>query len=416
MTNNVNYTVSIDASWLTFKGQDGVDISVENGVSTLKTIDVIPTKLKLLVEENNGDERCAHITFTQDGGYTKTVTINQTKNKGGIFTDGYPYFDKSKSSLIISLVNGNSEFASSGGEAFFSATYTEVYSINKYETNADGIVLNRWSEVDSTTTSNITSNAKWSVVPNDINDAAISIADGKAKLSVGENVSNGTPLFVVSATYNGLSSNAISIRQEGVAVDWNYYVRTNNSGATVCFLENGQKVGEDEVTRDVDGYYAYFQTFAQEEPSISAYLVKHDEYLNPNVKLYEADKEFEYPKNWTWEASHNGESINIDAVYAVTKKSYTVENDKSNPLPIKSEETFDIKSTLASNEEIKKKANNFASKSQWISVEEKNRYTFTITASQTTENRLDGYVDFKYIDKDSILPQAEIKLNVTQKL
>ena len=46
MTNNVNYTVSIDASWLTFKGQDGVDISVENGVSTLKTIDVIPTKLK----------------------------------------------------------------------------------------------------------------------------------------------------------------------------------------------------------------------------------------------------------------------------------------------------------------------------------------------------------------------------------
>lgn len=119
MTNNVNYTVSIDASWLTFKGQDGVDISVENGVSTLKTIDVIPTKLKLLVEENNGDERCAHITFTQDGGYTKTVTINQTKNKGGIFTDGYPYFDNSKSSLIISLVNGNSEFASSGGEAFF---------------------------------------------------------------------------------------------------------------------------------------------------------------------------------------------------------------------------------------------------------------------------------------------------------
>ena len=60
MTNNVNYTVSIDASWLTFKRQDGVDISVENGVSTLKTIDVIPTKLKLLVEENNGDERCAH--------------------------------------------------------------------------------------------------------------------------------------------------------------------------------------------------------------------------------------------------------------------------------------------------------------------------------------------------------------------
>lgn len=49
-------------------------------------------------------------------------------------------------------------------------------------------------------------------------------------------------------------------------------------------------------------------------------------------------------------------------------------------------------------------------------MEEKNRYTFTITASPTTENRLDGYVDFKYIDKDSILPQAEIKLNVTQKL
>ena len=71
MANNIGYKASIDVDWVTFKEQSGVIIS-DNG-KTLETTNVIPSNLKLIVSENKGKTtRTATITFTQEGGETRT--------------------------------------------------------------------------------------------------------------------------------------------------------------------------------------------------------------------------------------------------------------------------------------------------------------------------------------------------------
>ena len=82
MANNIGYKASIDADWVKFKEQSGVEIS-DNG-KTLETRDVIPSNLKLIVSENkNKIKRTATITFTQEGGEVKTVTLKQNESKAG---------------------------------------------------------------------------------------------------------------------------------------------------------------------------------------------------------------------------------------------------------------------------------------------------------------------------------------------
>ena len=84
MANNIGYKASIDVDWVKFKDQSGVEIS-DSG-KTLETRDVIPSNLKLIVSENTGATREATITFTQEGGEQKRVTLRQNKSKAGKFT------------------------------------------------------------------------------------------------------------------------------------------------------------------------------------------------------------------------------------------------------------------------------------------------------------------------------------------
>ena len=127
MANNIGYKASIDADWVKFKEQSGVEIS-DNG-KTLETRDVIPSNLKLIVSENKEKTtRTATITFTQEGGEQKTVTLRQNESKAGRHQDGESYLNKDKSSLVIENTSGITDLDISGGTVKFTATYKKVFS------------------------------------------------------------------------------------------------------------------------------------------------------------------------------------------------------------------------------------------------------------------------------------------------
>lgn len=416
MANNLNYTATIDVDWLKFKEQNGVVITTDgSGVTTLQTVNSIPNSLKLIVTENTGATRSATITFTQEGGETKTITIRQNSNKAGVFVDGDPYFDISKSGLVISRIDGGNGFTSTGGTATFKASYTEVYSINKYQTDSDGIEIKRWNEESSRTTKEVTKEATWNVNPKGTNNSNISLDGDVAKLTVGENKGNGSPNFTVMASYNNLNSNAISIQQEGVAVDWVYKVKTNESGTTVVFLNNNKEVLRSEAVLEGDAYYASYSVNSMAMPHITAYISKKNLVGTPKITLYEMDREDIIPDDFVWEANPNGDSMQLDAVYTVSVTPYKYDNDVSNPIAIGNGETVTINSYLNKAKEFKEKANDTKSKSQWITVIEKTRYTFRITASKAEKTRM-GYVNFKYSNEENGLPEAVRRFNISQKV
>ena len=151
MINDINYTASINVDWIKFKGQKGCIIKRDetNKVTTLQTFDTIPDNLKIIVSENTGNTRSAKIVFKQNDRIIREIFISQSSNKEGVFNDGIPYLDKGKTSFFIHKDDNINNIPVSGGSVNFSAVYTEVYSINKYETNSDGIQIRNWSEIIS---------------------------------------------------------------------------------------------------------------------------------------------------------------------------------------------------------------------------------------------------------------------------
>ena len=416
MANNIGYKASIDVDWVTFKEQSGVIIS-DNG-KTLETTNVIPSNLKLIVSENKGKTtRTATIIFTQEGGETRHVTLTQNPNKAGTYQDGEPYFDKNKSGVIINTSEAT-ELGTSGGTVNFTATYIKKYSVNMYETDADGKEIKRYVEEYSSLNSeeDVTSACTWTVSPKGINNSNIK----NGKLTIGENASNGYLTFSVNAIYEDLSgntftSNTLEVKQEASSVDRTYTVKTNNSGTTVYFLSGGSEVYHEVAELKDDAYYSTYSTSGIESPNISAYIAKENVYTSPVITLYEKGTETKL-KDYKWNASASGDSMELDAVYEVSKTTYKVDNDSSNPITLVDGETFEINSNEDKIEKIKKRANDTKSKSQWLKLSTEGdgaeNFTFGITAEATDTSRDDGYINFKYIDDE--MPSAETKFNVSQ--
>ena len=416
MANNIGYKASIDVDWVTFKEQSGVIIS-DNG-KTLETTNIIPSNLKLIVSENKGKTtRTATITFTQEGGETRHVTLTQNPNKAGAYQDGEPYFDKNKSGVVINT-SETTELGTSGGTVNFTATYIKKYSVNMYETDADGKEIKRYIEEYSSLNSeeDVTSACTWTVSPKGMNNSNIK----NGKLTIGENASNGSPIFSVNAIYedasgNIFTSNTLEVKQEASSVDWTYTVKTNNSGTTVYFLRGGSEVYHEVAELKDDAYYSTYSTSGVESPNISAYIVKENVYTTPVITLYEKGTETKL-KDYKWNASASGDSMELDAVYEVSKTAYKVDNDLSNPITLVDGETFEINSNPDKTEGVKKRANDTKSKSQWLKVSREGDgaedFTFGITAEATDTSRDDGYINFKYIDDE--MPSAETRFNVSQ--
>ena len=421
MANNIGYKASIDVDWVTFKEQSGVIIS-DSG-KTLETTNVIPNNLKLIVSENTSKTtRIATITFTQEGvenGETKTVTLTQNPNKAGTYQDGKPYLDENKSRVVIENKSGITELDVSGGTINFTATYKKIYSVNMYEMDADGNIIKRYvedyqplspkdpilnSEIDVTSVSACT----WAVSPKGLNNS--NIKDGK--LTVGENMPNSSPSFDVKAIYDGLSSNTLTVKQK---VSWTYTVKTNNSGTTVYFLSGGSEVYHEVAEFKNGAYYSTYSTIGIEPPKISAYIAK-EVYTPPVITLYEKGTETKL-KEYKWNASASGDSMELDAVYEISKTTYKVDNDSSNPKILTVGKINTINSEIDKTENIKRRANNTKSKSQWLKLSTEGdgaeNFTFGITADATDASR-DGFINFKYIGDE--MPSAETRFNVSQQV
>lgn len=416
MANNIGYKASINVDWATFKEQSGVIIS-DNG-KTLETTDVIPSNLKLIVKENTGATREATITFTQEGGEKKTVTLRQNKSKAGRYPDGNSYFNKSKSSLVIENKSGITDLDISGGTVNFTATYNKVYSTNWYETDYDGNVTSGWVE-DNTTSGDVTSVCSWTVSPA-INDSKINKGELFAELFVGENKSNGSPIFSVNATYtdsgNTFTSNTLKVKQNPSPVAWIFTVKTNNSGTTVYFL-NGSEVHPEPAEFKDDAYYSTYSTSGVESPNISAYIVKDDVYTTPKINLYEKGTETEVKVN-PWKASSSGNSMELDAVYEVSKTTYKVDNDSANTKTLVDGEIFEINSNEDKTENIKRHPSG-ETDSSWLSIKPEGDanndedFTYSISAENNVSDSVrKGLINFKYIDDK--LPSAETLFNVIQ--
>jgi len=426
MANNIGYKASIDAEWVSFKEQSGVEIS-DNG-KTLETRDVIPSNLKLIVKENTGVTREATITFTQEGGEQKTVTLRQNKSNAGRYPDGKSYFNKSKSSLVIENKSGITDLDISGGTVNFTATYNKVYSTNWYETDYDGNVTSGWVE-DNTTSRDVTSVCRWTVSPA-INDSKINKGELFAELFVGENKSNGSPTYNVNATYidsgNTFTSNTLKVNQKPAPVAWIFTVKTNNPDTIVYFLLSGDtevkvvqheeaKLKDDELKDDA--YYSTYSTSGVESPNISAYIVKDDVYTTPKINLYEKGTETEL-KDKQWNASSSGGSMELDAVYEVSKTTYKVDNDSANTKTLVDGETFEINSNEDKTENIKRHPSG-ETDSSWLSIKPEGDanndedFTYSISAENNTSDSVrKGVINFKY--SDDKLPPAETLFNVIQ--
>lgn len=416
MANNIGYKASIDADWVTFKEQSGVEIS-DNG-KTLETRDVIPSNLKLIVKENTGPTREATITFTQEGGEKKTVTLKQNESKAGKHQDGESYLNKDKSSLVIENTSGITDLDISGGTVNFTATYNKVYSTNWYETDYDGNVTSGWVEDNSASGEDVTnsSTCTWTVSPV-INDSKIN----NGELTVGENTSNGSPIFSVNATYkdssgNTFTSNTLTVNQKPSPVAWIFTVKTNNSGTTVYFLSGDTELQQEDVALKDDAYYSTYSLpyKSVEKPNISAYIVKKDMYTSPEITLYE--KGTETPTENPWTASSIDARTQLDAVYKATKTTYKVDNDSSNPKPLIDGEVNVINSDVDKNEIIKKRPTFFESDSTWLSIKlagDASGFTYSISAENNTKDSVrEGHIDFKYTDDE--IPSAETTFTVSQ--
>lgn len=424
MANNIGYKASIDADWVTFKEQSGVEIS-DNG-KTLETRDVIPSNLKLIVSENtSGVTREATITFTQEGGEKKTVTLRQNKSKAGTYPNGESYLNKNRSSLVINT-SETTDLDVSGGTVKFTATYKKVYSINMYKTDADGNVTSGWVEDNSVSEDDVTSSSTctWTVSPA-INGSEVN----KGTLFVGKNKSNGSPTYNVNATYidsgNTFTSNTLKVNQKPAPVAWIFTVKTNNPDTIVYFLLSGDtevkvvqheeaKLKDDELKDD-----AYYSTYSLpyksvEKPNISAYIVKKDMYTSPEITLYE--KGTETPTENPWAASSIDPRTQLDAVYKATKTTYKVDNDSSNPKPLIDGEVNVINSDVDKNEIIKKRPTFFESDSTWLSIKlagDVSGFTYSISAENNTKDSVrEGHIDFKYTDDE--IPSAETTFTVSQ--
>ena len=420
MANNIGYKASIDADWVKFKEQSGVEIS-DNG-KTLETRDVIPSNLKLIVSENkNKIKRTATITFTQEGGEVKTVTLKQNESKAGTYPDGESYLNKDKSSLVIENTLGITDLDISGGKVKFTATYKKVFSANWYETDDDGNKISGWVEDNSASGEDVTnsSTCTWTVSPV-INDSKIN----NGELTVGENTSNGSPIFSVNATYkdssgNTFTSNTLTVNQKPSPVAWSYTVKTNNSGTTVYFLSGDTELQQEDVELKDDAYYSTYSLLYKsvEKPNISAYIVKKDMYTSPEITLYE--KGTETPTENPWTASSIDARTQLDAVYKATKTTYKVDNDSSNPKPLIDGEVNVINSDVDKNEIIKKRPTFFESDSTWLSIKlagDVSGFTYSISAENNTKDSVrEGHIDFKYTDDEfHELPSAETRLTVIQ--
>ena len=417
MANNIGYKASIDVDWVTFKEQSGVIIS-DNG-KTLETTNVIPSNLKLIVSENKGKTtRTATIIFTQEGGETRHVTLTQNPNKAGTYQDGESYLNKDKSSLVIENTSGITDLDISGGSVKFTATYKKVDSANWYETDDDGNEINRWVEDSPASGEDVTSSSTctWTVSPV-INDSKIN----NGELTVGENTSNGSPIFSVNATYkdssgNTFTSNTLTVNQKPSPVAWSYIVKTNNSGTTVYFLSGDTELQQEDVELKDDAYYSTYSLpyKSVEKPNISAYIVKKDMYTLPEITLYE--KGTETPTENPWTASSIDARTQLDAVYKATKTTYKVDNDSSNPKPLIDGEVNVINSDVDKNEIIKKRPTFFASDSPWLSIKlagDVSGFTYSISAENNTNDSVrEGHIDFKYTDDE--IPSAETRFTVSQ--
>ena len=416
MANNIGYKASIDADWVTFKEQSGVEIS-DNG-KTLETRDVIPSNLKLIVKENTGATREATITFTQEGGEKKTVTLRQNKSKAGRYPDGKPYLDTNKSGLVIENTSGIDNLDISSGTVNFTATYIKRYSVNMYQKDGDGNVTSGWVDDCETLNSeeDVTSACIWTVSP--VINGSKFINNGE--LFVGENKSNGTPTYNVNATYtdsgNTFTSNTLTVKQNPSPVAWSYTVKTNNSGTTVYFLSGDTELQQEDVELKDD---AYFSTYSLpyksvERPNISAYIVKKNMYTSPEITLYE--KGTETPTENPWTASSIDARTQLDAVYKATKTTYKVDNDSSNPKPLIDGEVNVINSDVDKNEIIKKRPTFFESDSTWLSIKlagDASGFTYSISAENNTKDSVrEGHIDFKYTDDE--IPSAETTFTVSQ--
>ena len=419
MANNIGYKASIDADWVTFKEQSGVEIS-DNG-KTLETRDVIPSNLKLIVSENKDKtKRTATITFTQEGGETKTVTLKQNESKAGKHQDGESYLNKDKSSLVIENTSGITDLDISGGSVKFTATYKKVDSANWYETDDDGNEINRWVEDGPPSGEDVTnsSTCTWTVSPV-INNSEIN----NGELTVGENTSNGSPIFTVKATYkdssgNTFTSNTLTVNQKPSSVAWSYTVKTNNSGTTVYFLSGDTELQQEDVELKDDAYYSTYSLPSKsvEKPNISAYIVKKDMYTSPEITLYE--KGTETPAENPWTASSIDARTQLDAVYKATKTTYKVDNDSSNPKPLIDGEVNVINSDVDKNEIIKKRPKAI-SDSTWLSINlagDISGFTYSLSAENNTKDSMRvGHINFKYTDDEfHELPSAETRLTVIQ--
>ena len=431
MANNIGYKASIDSDWVTFKEQSGVEIS-DNG-KTLETRDVIPSNLKLIVKENKGVTREATITFTQEGGEKKTVTLRQNPNKEDTYPDGKPYLDTNKSCLVINT-SETTDLDISGGTVNFTATYIKRYSVNMYQKDGDGNVTSGWVEDVSSLNSkeDVTSACTWTVSPV-INGSKINKMKLFAVLSVGANKSNGSPVFSVNAIYTDsgktFTSNTLTVNQAASPVDWIFTVKTNNSGTTVYFLStlrflNGdtefkevKEVYHEEAKLKDNAYYSIYSTSGFESPNISAYIVKEDVYTSPKINLYEKGTETKL-KISQWNVSSSGDSVELDAVYEVSKTTYKVDNDSANTKTLVDGETFEINSNVDKTENIKKHPNG-ETDSSWLSIKPEGdanndeNFTYSISAENNTNDSIrNGVIDFKY--SDDKLPSAETLFNVIQ--
>ena len=416
MANNIGYKASIDVDWVTFKEQSGVEIS-DNG-KTLETRDVIPSNLKLIVKENTGVTREATITFTQEGGEQKTVTLRQNKSKAGTYPDGECYLDTNKSGLVIKNTSGIDNLDISSGTVNFTATYIKRYSVNMYQKDGDGNVTSGWVDDCETLNSeeDVTSACIWTVSP--VINGSKFINNGE--LFVGENKSNGTPTYNVNATYtdsgNTFTSNTLTVKQNPSPVAWSYTVKTNNSGTTVYFLSGDTELQQEDVALKDDAYYSTYSLpyKSVEKPNISAYIVKKDMYTSPEITLYE--KGTETPTENPWTASSIDARTQLDAVYKATKTTYKVDNDSSNPKPLIDGEVNVINSDVDKNEIIKKRPTFFESDSTWLSIKlagDASGFTYSISAENNTKDSVrEGHIDFKYTDDE--IPSAETTFTVSQ--
>ena len=428
MTNNIGYKASIDVDWVAFKEQSGVEIS-DNG-KTLETRDVIPSNLKLIVSKNSGDTRYATITFTQEGGETRQIKLSQDASKAGKH-HGELYFNKNKSSLVIENTSEITDLDISGGTVNFTATYKKVYSTNWYETDDDGNEISGWVEDHAASGEDVTSSSTctWTVSPA-INASNINYG----VLTVGENLSNGSPIFSVNASYkdssgNTFTSNTLTVNQKPAPVAWSYTVKTNNPDTTVYFLSGDTEVHHD-VAELKDG--AYYSTYSLpdkhvEKPNISAYIVKENVYISSGINFYEDGTEdgtedsTGIPKKNTWNAPSVDANTELDAAYKATKTTYKVENGLSNPKLLVDGEVNTIESEVDKTEYIIKRPNKIVNNSSWLSIklagdvtgDVDTYFTYSISAeNNTTDSVREGIIDFKYTDDE--IPSAETKFTVSQ--